>query len=100
MSGVRTLTPAYYNALSLPDDLCSREPQKYNVTSAYYYLISMEHNIMVNHNDVVWHKEVHMKIGLYAWRLLHNRIPTTNNLIRRGAISYQWEGLCGCVRQP
>ncbi|RHN80487.1 putative reverse transcriptase zinc-binding domain-containing protein [Medicago truncatula] len=36
-----------------------------------------------DHLHIFWHKEVPLKANLFAWHLLHNRIPPTNNLIRR-----------------
>jgi len=31
----------------------------------------------------IWNKEVPLKISLFAWCLLRNRLPTTDNLIKR-----------------
>jgi hypothetical protein len=33
--------------------------------------------------DAVWHKQVPLKISLFVWRLLRNRLPTKDNLVRR-----------------
>jgi hypothetical protein len=35
------------------------------------------------HNDVIWNKIAPLKVSLFAWRLLNNRLPTKDNLIRR-----------------
>ena len=34
----------------------------------------------------VWHKLVPSKVGLFAWRLLQDKVPTRANLVRRNAI--------------
>lgn len=56
---------------------------EYNVTSIYNYLASLDDNI--NNEDTIfyWHKEAPLKVNLFVWRLLQNRIPTTYNLINR-----------------
>jgi len=44
---------------------------------------------MHNHDeliDVVWHKNVPLKVSICVWRLLRNRWPTKDNLVRRGII--------------
>jgi len=33
--------------------------------------------------DDVWHKQVSLKVSIFAWRLLRNRLPTKDNLVRR-----------------
>jgi hypothetical protein len=37
--------------------------------------------------DDVWHKHIPSKVSLLVWRLLHNCIPTKDNLEHRGVIS-------------
>lgn len=32
---------------------------------------------------IIWHKEVHLIVNLFVWRLLHNHIATIDNLIKR-----------------
>lgn len=53
---------------------------KYKVFSAYNYLLSTDQPINVDHSNNFWHKKVHLKVNLFAWPLLRNRIPTTYNL--------------------
>jgi len=56
----------------------------YKVTSAYNHLLTFtSNNLAVTHMIKIWNKEVPLKISLYAWRLLRNRLPTTDNLIKR-----------------
>jgi hypothetical protein len=33
--------------------------------------------------DMIWHKQVPLKVSVLAWRLLRNRLPTKDNLVRR-----------------
>ena len=42
--------------------------------------------------NIVWNKEAPLKISFFAWRLLRNRISTTDNLTRRQNL---WVGGCG-----
>jgi hypothetical protein len=35
----------------------------------------------------MWHKHVHLKVFIFAWRLLRDRLPTKSNLVARGIIS-------------
>jgi hypothetical protein len=45
-------------------------------------------------NDLVWHKQVPLKVSIFGWRLLRDRLPTRTNLVRRGMLSAE---LAGCV---
>jgi hypothetical protein len=36
--------------------------------------------------NLIWHKQVPLKASIVAWRLLKGRLPTKNNLQRRGII--------------
>jgi len=57
---------------------------KYNVTSAYNHLLSStNNNLAADHITEIWNKEVPLKFSLFAWRLMHNRLPTTDNLVKR-----------------
>lgn len=43
---------------------------------------------------LVWHKHVPLKISIFAWRLLLNRLPTRLNLVDRGIII---DVVAGCL---
>jgi len=45
----------------------------------------------------IWHKDVPLKVVLFAWRLFRDRLPTKDNLLRRGVIHFD-SRLCvaGC----
>jgi hypothetical protein len=36
--------------------------------------------------DLVWHHQVLLKVSIFAWRLLRNRLPTKTNLAARGIL--------------
>jgi len=40
----------------------------------------------VTTGDLIWHKQVLLKASIFAWRLLRDRLPTKNNLLRRGVV--------------
>ncbi|GAU47696.1 hypothetical protein TSUD_190240 [Trifolium subterraneum] len=56
----------------------------YSVRSAYHLLTHLVPVPMATHNDVIWNKVVPLKVSLFAWRLLNNRLPSKDNLTRRG----------------
>ncbi|MCH80408.1 cytochrome P450 [Trifolium medium] len=69
----------------------------YYVRGAYNLLITMDaHDADVTSN-LIWHKQVPLKVSVLAWRLLHNRLPTKDNLATRNIISHESQ-LCvtGC----
>jgi hypothetical protein len=37
-------------------------------------------------NDLVWHKQVPLKVSIFAWRLIRDRLPIKTNLVRRGML--------------
>jgi len=46
---------------------------------------------------LVWHKHVPLKVSIFAWRLVKNRLPTRANLVHRGILLDAGAGcLCGC----
>jgi len=47
----------------------------------------------------VWHKDIPEKLSVFAWRLLRNRLPTKDNLLRRRVLHHDdtmCVGGCGC----
>jgi hypothetical protein len=37
--------------------------------------------------DLTWHTHVPLKVSIFVWRLLRDRLPTKANLVSRGIIS-------------
>ena len=72
----------------------------YTVRSAYNSITSQ--GIAANPETVlsVWHKDVPLKVLLFMWRLLHDRLSTKNNLHRRRVLDFDDQfcvGGCGSV---
>jgi len=59
----------------------------FTVRSAYKVLIHQQHSATTVSSKVLWHKDIPLKIVLFAWRLFRDRLPTKDNLFRRGVIS-------------
>jgi hypothetical protein len=69
----------------------------YTVREAYQLLTSqVTHNVDVT-EELIWHKQVPLKVSSLAWRLLRNRLLTKENLLHRGIIQAE-ASLCmsGC----
>ncbi|CAJ2666972.1 unnamed protein product [Trifolium pratense] len=54
----------------------------YIVRGAYKLLTTMDE---VEH--LIWHPQVPLKVSVFAWRLLRDRLPTKSNLVTRGILS-------------
>jgi hypothetical protein len=50
-------------------------------------LTAQDSVILGRSKNLVWHKQVPLKIFIFAWRLLRDRLPTKSNLVDRGIIS-------------
>ena len=56
----------------------------YSVKGVYHYLSSLVQQLDNFGSELLWHKEVPVKVSLLAWCLFWNRLPTKDNLFRRG----------------
>jgi hypothetical protein len=68
---------------------------EYTVRSAYNFLSA---TTPVNHAVPVsslWHKNVPLKVVVFAWRLFRDRLPTKNNLFRRHVIATDAQSCVG-----
>jgi len=69
----------------------------YTVSGAYQILTTPNDIPPVGVNDLIWHKQVPLKVSIFAWRLLRDRLPTKINLVRRGLINAETVGyVAGC----
>jgi len=59
----------------------------YIVNDAYHILTAQTDPSDVGLNDLVWHKQVPLKVSSFAWRLLRDRLPTKLNLVRQGLLT-------------
>jgi hypothetical protein len=79
-------------------DVGVRETSIYSVKDVYKNLMT---GLIVSSNPSLaraWHKSIPSKVACLAWRLFQNRIPTKDNLFRRGIIghgSLKCVGYCG-----
>ncbi|XP_024626742.1 uncharacterized protein [Medicago truncatula] len=69
----------------------------YSVRGAYSVLTSKDLPLVDSAAEMIWHRQVPLKVSVFAWRLLRDRLPTKSNLIYRGVIPSE-AGLCvyGC----
>jgi hypothetical protein len=59
----------------------------YSVRDAYQLLTYQDSVIMGAAEDLVWHKQVPLKVFIFARRLLRDRLPTKTNLGARNILS-------------
>jgi len=58
----------------------------YSVRGVYDMLTSQEQPQLHSNMELIWHKQVPLKVSILAWRLLRDRLHTKNNLANRGVI--------------
>jgi len=69
----------------------------YTVWGAYQILTDSASSTFDTTRDLVWHKQVPLKVSIVAWRLLKDRLPTRSNLHRRGIIQVEGDTcVSGC----
>jgi hypothetical protein len=59
----------------------------YSVRDAYQILTSQDAVTTRAADDLLWHRQVPLKVSIFSWRLLRDRLPTKANLVTRGIIS-------------
>lgn len=69
----------------------------YSIRGVYQLLTSQE----VHNNDVTthltWHKQTPLKVSIFSWRLLRNRLPSKDNLVARAIIPLETQHcVIGC----
>jgi hypothetical protein len=69
----------------------------YTVRGAYNLLTSQEPSGEDSALELVWPNQVLLKVSVFAWRLIRDRLPTKTNLIARLVLSFDMS-LCvaGC----
>lgn len=55
----------------------------YSVKGTYHFITTFDDVVDMNLVDNVWHKNIPLKVSVFAWCLLRNKIPTKDNLARR-----------------
>jgi hypothetical protein len=59
----------------------------YSVRGAYQLLTITDTPLADSAAAMIWHNQVPLKVSVFAWRLLRERLPTKSNLVTRGVIS-------------
>ncbi|CAJ2633140.1 unnamed protein product, partial [Trifolium pratense] len=59
----------------------------YSVRGAYELLTTLDSVTIDDAEHLIWHSQVPLKVSIFAWRLLRDRLPTKSNLISRGILS-------------
>lgn len=67
----------------------------YSVRSAYNYLNVQALVDLVVPVSSLWHKDVPLKVVLFAWRLFRDRLPSKDNLFRRCVIDINAQNCVG-----
>ncbi|PNX81962.1 cytochrome p450, partial [Trifolium pratense] len=60
----------------------------YTVRGAYQLLTTMDSIIVDEAEHLIWHPQVHLKVSIFVWRLLCDRLPTKSNLVTQGILSF------------
>jgi len=60
----------------------------FTVRSLYNFLTLQPHIDLPVAASSIWHKDVSLKVVLFAWRLFRDRLPTKDNLLQRGVINH------------
>jgi hypothetical protein len=64
------------------------DPDKgYSVHDVYQLMTSQDSVTLDAAEDLIWHAPVPLKVSIFAWRLLRDKLPTKANLVSRGIIS-------------
>jgi hypothetical protein len=74
--------------------------KSFTVRSAYNYLTAQIPTDTLVPVASLWHKDIPLKVVLFAWHLFRDRLPTKDNLFRRGVIdqnSLECAAVCGSV---
>ncbi|GAU49521.1 hypothetical protein TSUD_407540 [Trifolium subterraneum] len=58
----------------------------YTVRGAYQLLTSQASATMDDADKLIWHSQVPLKVSIFSWRLLRDRLPTKTNLVARGIL--------------
>jgi len=85
--------------VNIPDEWMWR-PNKgdgYTVREVYQMLTRQKDHNLDAILDSVWHKQVPLKISTCVWCLIHNKLPTKDNLVIRDTIPQEnYYCLSGC----
>jgi hypothetical protein len=58
----------------------------YYVRGVYKLLTSKNSITLGEAEDLMWNKHVPLRVSIFVWRLLRNRLPTKTNLVTQGIL--------------
>jgi len=61
----------------------------FSVRSAYNFLTFQPSTVLPVAVSSLWNKDIPLKVVMFAWRLFRDRLPTKDNLLRRGVIHHE-----------
>ncbi|GAU37509.1 hypothetical protein TSUD_275610 [Trifolium subterraneum] len=74
---------------------------KGNSVRSSYHLLTAQDSVTIHTADsLIWHSQVPLKVSIFVWRLLGDRLPTKANLVTRGILSSEahfYVSECGVV---
>ncbi|GKV19324.1 hypothetical protein SLEP1_g29604 [Rubroshorea leprosula] len=74
---------------------------KYTVKSAYNLLQTNSNPGRIDNYKLIWNKNVPLKVSAFAWKATQNKIPTKDNLWKRGIRSMERDLTCTlCGQYP
>ncbi|CAJ2653733.1 unnamed protein product [Trifolium pratense] len=59
----------------------------YTVAGGYQILTHQVYVALHDAENLIWHRQVPLKVSIFAWRLLRDRLPTRANLVIRGVLA-------------
>jgi hypothetical protein len=59
----------------------------YLISRAYQLLTSQQSVTLGAADDFIWHKQVPLKVSIFPWRLVRDKLHTKVNLVSRGIIT-------------
>jgi hypothetical protein len=68
-------------------EACS--PWQYSIRNVYRKLTTKEVLSLDATSELIWHKQVPLKVSNLAWRILRNRLATKDSFVARGIISHE-----------
>ncbi|GLT78296.1 hypothetical protein SLA2020_498360 [Shorea laevis] len=66
----------------------------YSTKSAYIILNGNNTEPTSKQFNMLWNKNVPLKVSAFVWKALQNRIPTGDNLLKRGIVGIEVDFLC------
>jgi len=76
----------------------NEQSEIYSVKSTYQLLtqdFSVAEINLLDAKDIMWSKLVSLKDSVFACKLLQNRLPTKDNLFRRGGLTFTYLACAG-----